>query len=50
VGSDRVVFGTDALGHSIDWELGRLVSLDLPPASILPILGDNLRRILKARK
>ena len=49
VGSDRVVFGTDALGHSIDWELGRLLSLDLPTKAILPILGDNMRGIIMSR-
>jgi hypothetical protein len=50
VGSDRVVFGTDALGHGTDWELARLLSLDLPADAILPVLGANMRRILSARK
>ena len=50
VGSDRVVFGTDAFGHDQAWELGRFLSLDLPAQTLLPILGQNIRRILAGRK
>jgi len=46
----QVVFGTDAMGHDIHWELGRLLSLDVPDAVLKPILGANVRRILALRK
>ncbi|MBI4023711.1 MAG: amidohydrolase family protein [Verrucomicrobia bacterium] len=46
VGPQRVVFGTDGVAHSFFWELGRLLSLDVPDATLTPILGDNMRAIL----
>ena len=46
VSPDRVVYGTDAMCHDIHWELGRLLSLDIPDEIIIPILGQNMRRIL----
>lgn len=50
VGTRKVVFGTDAMAHGIDWELGRLLSLDVPDSVIRPILGENMRRILAKRR
>ena len=50
VGPGKIVFGTDAMAHGIDWELGRLLSLDVPDNVIRPILGENMRRILKMRR
>ena len=50
VGPDRVVFGTDAMAHDINWELGRLLSLDMPDEVLVPILGRNMRRILAMRR
>lgn len=50
VGPRKVVFGTDAMAHSIYWELGRLLSLDVPDSVIRPILGENMRRILAQRR
>jgi uncharacterized protein len=50
VGSSRVVFGTDAMVHDINWELGRLLSLDVPDKVLVPILGANMRRILALRR
>ena len=47
VGNHRIVFGTDAVYHSIDWELGRLLSLDVEDDVLKPILGANMRAILK---
>ncbi len=49
VGSDKVIYGSDALGHDMAWELGRLLSLDVPAAKLTPILGDNMRRVLGRR-
>ena len=49
VGNRKIVFGTDAVYHSIDWELGRLLSLDVPDKIISPILGANMRGILSRR-
>jgi predicted TIM-barrel fold metal-dependent hydrolase len=45
----QVVFGSDAMAHAFDWELGRLLSLDVPDDVLLPILGGNMRRILAQR-
>jgi len=49
VGNRRIVFGTDAVYHSIDWELGRLLSLDVSEEVLKPILGENMRGILARR-
>jgi predicted TIM-barrel fold metal-dependent hydrolase len=46
VDPSRVIFGTDAMGHDMAWELARFLSLDVPQETLLPILGDNMRRIL----
>ncbi len=46
----QVLFGSDAVLHSIPWELGRLLSLDVPDATLVPILGANMRRILSGRR
>ena len=50
VSCKQVVFGTDAIAHDIYWELGRLLSLDVPDATLIPILGQNMRRILSLRR
>ncbi len=50
VGADRVVFGTDAMAHDINWELGRLLSLDVPDQVLIPILGGTMRRLLAQRR
>ena len=42
----RVVFGTDTVVHEISWELGRLLSLDIPEEWIAEILGNNMQKIL----
>ncbi len=49
VGNDRLVFGSDAMGHDWAWELGRLLSLEVEEEVLRPILGANMRAIL-ARK
>jgi predicted TIM-barrel fold metal-dependent hydrolase len=50
VPAGQVVFGTDALVHDFNWELARLLSLDAPDATIVPILGSTMRRLLAGRK
>jgi len=50
VGPARVVFGTDAMAHAFDWEMGRLLSLDAPDEVLVPILGANMRAILARRR
>ncbi len=50
VGADRVVFGSDAIAHDIYWELGRLLSQEVPDEQIVPILGANMRAILARRR
>ena len=46
----QVVYGTDAAAHDIHWELGRLLSLDVSEEVLVPILGQNMRRILARRQ
>jgi hypothetical protein len=46
----QVVYGTDAAGHDIYWELGRLLSIDVGDEVLGPILGQNMRRILARRR
>jgi len=46
----QVIFGTDAMAHDTYWELGRLLSLDVPDKTLIPILGQNMRRILALRR
>lgn len=50
VGPGKVIYGSDALGHDMAWELGRLLSLGYPAAKLKPILGDNMRGLLTRRK
>jgi hypothetical protein len=50
LGNRRVIFGSDAMLHDPVWELGSLLSLDVPEQTILPILGRNMLRILAARR
>jgi hypothetical protein len=50
VGADKVVFGSDSVYHDVYWELGRLLSLGVPDATLRPILGDNMRQILARRR
>ena len=45
----QVLFGTDAMLHDFNWELARLLSLDITDKTLLPILGGNMRRILSRR-
>lgn len=42
----RVIFGTDTIAHDIAWELGRLLSMDIPDEQLKMILGQNMQRIL----
>ena len=46
----RVVYGTDTIVHDIAWELGRLLSLDIPEEQIEVILGANMEKILARRQ
>ena len=46
----RVVFGTDASGHDIGWEMGRLLSMDIDDEKLENILGRNMRSILAKSK
>jgi len=56
LGNRRLVYGSDGVtwenqwGHSPFWEMGRLLSLDVPDETLLPILGDNMRSILARRR
>lgn len=41
----RVLYGTDAPGHSVVWELGRLLSEDIPDDKMRAILGGNAKEL-----
>lgn len=41
----RVLYGTDACLHDIAWEMGRLLSEDIPDEQLTAILGGNAARI-----
>jgi len=45
----RVLYGTDTVVHEIAWELGRLLSMDLPDEWLEAILGKNMQRVLARR-
>jgi predicted TIM-barrel fold metal-dependent hydrolase len=46
----KMLFGTDGMLHNPVWELGRLLSLDLPEAQIRPMLGETMQGILARRR
>jgi predicted TIM-barrel fold metal-dependent hydrolase len=56
LGNRRLVYGSDFIsweaqwGHDPAWEMGRLLSLDVPDETIIPILGENMRKILAQRR
>lgn len=50
VGPEKMIFGSDAMCHNLVWELGRMLSMDLPEERIRPMLGDHMRSILAKRR
>ena len=46
----RVLYGTDTIVHDIAWELGRLLSLDIPEEQIESILGKNMQDLYNSAK
>jgi uncharacterized protein len=56
LGNNRLVYGSDFIswesqwGHDPAWEMGRLLSLDVPDETLIPILGANMRKILAQRQ
>lgn len=50
LGSHRLVYGSDGMGHDPVWEMGRLLSLDIAEDAFPPILGGTMRRILAQRR
>ena len=42
----RLVFGTDTVVHDVAWELGRLLSMDIPDEWLKEILGNNMKKVL----
>jgi predicted TIM-barrel fold metal-dependent hydrolase len=55
LGNRRLVYGTDFIswgeiwGHDPVWEMGRLLSLDVPDETLIPILGTNMKNILASK-
>lgn len=43
----RLVFGTDTIVHDVAWELGRLLSMDIPNEWLTAILGSNMKKIIE---
>ena len=41
----RVLYGTDACLHEISWEMGRLLSADIPDEKLTAILGANAKKL-----
>ncbi len=56
IGNRRILYGSDFIswearwGHDPAWEMGRLLSMDVPDETLLPILGSNMRGILEKRR
>ena len=56
VGNKRLLYGADGTswenrwGHDPAWEMGRLLSLDTPDETLVPILGGNMISILAKRQ
>ena len=56
IGNHRLVYGSDFIsweaqwGHDPAWEMGRLLSLEVPDETLIPILGENMRKILARRR
>jgi len=50
LGSDRLIYGTDGMLHDPAWEMGRLLSINVPDEMLRPILGENMRGILAKRR
>ena len=50
VGPEKMIFGSDAFCHNLTWELGRMLSMDIPEERIRPMLGDHMRAILAKRR
>jgi len=50
LGPRRLVYGTDGMLHNPAWEIGRLLSLDMPDDDFIPILGQNMYEILAQRR
>ncbi len=48
-GNTRFLFGSDAGGHNEAYELGNLLSLPVPDKELMPILGENWRRLQSER-
>jgi len=55
LGNRRILYGSDfeswesKWGHDPAWEMGRMLSLDVPDETLLPILGSNMQKILARR-
>ena len=47
VGGERILYGSDATFHNPAWELGRIISSDIPIDDLELILSGNIRRILR---
>lgn len=50
VGWDKVIFGSDTLGHDLAWELGRYLSMPVPDEQLIPGLGINIEKIFRQAK
>lgn len=56
MGNRKLIYGSDGVswetlwGHNPAWEMGRLLSLDLPDETFIPILSENMEEILSMKR
>jgi hypothetical protein len=46
VGKEKVLYGSDTIGHDMAWELGRYLSMQVADQDLLPGLATNIKKIL----
>ncbi|MHC4872529.1 MAG: amidohydrolase family protein [Planctomycetota bacterium] len=49
VGFDKVLFGSDTSAHNQAWELGKLLSTPVPDEKLIPVLGENMQKMLSIK-
>jgi predicted TIM-barrel fold metal-dependent hydrolase len=56
IGNERIIYGSDGVswetlwGHGPAWEMGRLLSMDIPDETLLPVLAGNINKILAMKQ
>lgn len=50
LGNKQIIFGTDSTAHSLTRDLGRFLSIEMPDEVLIPMLGENMKKIMAMRK